>query len=139
MPEDNSFAAPRAGFRFRDSVSIKLDTPGAASLRGTPVAVASGRKKKRSLIARASDQEWAASALLFLLDVAGWFLIYGFTSLVRGDSYYSSPFTFLVIDLLLILVIVMSVYVVGGYDRSTEYRSLAYASEHLLAYSRPRW
>jgi exopolysaccharide biosynthesis polyprenyl glycosylphosphotransferase len=84
-------------------------------------------------VARAFGQEWAVSALLLLLDVVAWFALYSFSTFVRHDSYFSSPFTFVVIDLLLIVVIVMSLYVVGGYDRSTEYRSLAYSSEHLLA------
>ncbi len=70
---------------------------------------------------------------LLLLDVVGWFIIYGFTSLVRGDAYYSSPFVFFVIDLLQMTVIVMALFTVGGYDRSTETRSLVYATEHLLA------
>jgi exopolysaccharide biosynthesis polyprenyl glycosylphosphotransferase len=78
-------------------------------------------------------QEWAPAALLLVLDVVGWFIIYGFASLVRGDAYYSSPFVFFVIDLLQITIIVMALFTIGGYDRSTETRSLVYATEHLLA------
>ncbi len=78
-------------------------------------------------------QHWAPAALLLLLDVAGWFLIYGFTSLVRGDAYYSSPFVFFVIEVLQASVIVMALFTIGGYDRNTETRSLVYATEHLLA------
>jgi exopolysaccharide biosynthesis polyprenyl glycosylphosphotransferase len=79
------------------------------------------------------SQEWAPAALLLLLDVVGWFLIYGFTSLVRGDAYYSSPFVFFIIDLLQVTIIVIALFTIGGYDRSTETRSLVYATEHLLA------
>ena len=78
-------------------------------------------------------QEWAPGALLLFLDVVGWFLIYGFVSLVRGDAYYSSAFVFLVIDLLQVAIIVTALVTIGGYDRSTETRSLIYATEHLLA------
>ena len=78
-------------------------------------------------------QEWAPGALLLFLDVAGWFLIYGFVSLTRGDAYYSSAFVFFVIDSLQVSVIVAALFTIGGYDRNTETRSLVYATEHLLA------
>ena len=134
MTEDDLLAASRRSFRFRDTVAIKRDPESTlAAASAAPASVAARPKPKRSLVARASDQEWAVSALLLLLDVLGWLFIYGFTSLVRHDSYFSSPLTFFVIDLLQVSVVVMAFYVIGGYDRSTEYRSLAYATEHLLA------
>ncbi len=125
MADDNPASALRPGFRLRDE--RLAEDAGRLQAAGRP------SRRKRSLLARASDQEWSASALLLLLDVAGWFIIYGFTSLVRGDAYYSAPFVFLVIDLLQVSVIVMALFTVGGYDRSTETRSLIYATEHLLA------
>jgi len=91
------------------------------------------RKRKRSLVARASDQEWSAPAFLLLLDVLSWFVIYGFISLLRGDAYYSSPFLFFIIDTLQISVIVLTLFTVGGYDRNTETRGLVYTTEHILA------
>ncbi len=125
MADDKLAPTLRPAFRLRDEP---------LSDRGGQLEKA-GRlsRPRRSLLARASDQEWSASVLLVLLDVVGWFIIYGFTSLVRGDSYYSSPFLFLVIDLLQVAVIVMALFAIGGYDRSTETRSLVYATEHLLA------
>jgi exopolysaccharide biosynthesis polyprenyl glycosylphosphotransferase len=91
------------------------------------------RKPKRSLVARASDQEWSAPAFLLLLDVLSWFVIYGFISLLRGDSYYSSPFLFFIIDTLQISVIILTLFTIGGYDRNTETRGLVYTTEHILA------
>ena len=67
---------------------------------------------RRGWIAHASDQEWAVSALLLCLDVVSWFLIYGFTNLVRGDAYYSSAFVFFVVDLLQVTVIVTALYTI---------------------------
>ena len=78
-------------------------------------------------------QDWAPAALLFLLDLGSWFLIHGFTGLVRGDAYYSSPFVFFVVDSLMAAVIVIALFTIGGYDRNTETRSLVYATEHILA------
>ena len=86
MAEEDSIAASGTSFRFRDTVRIKLGPPDTTGAAGTP-AQAAVKGKRRSLVARASDQEWAASALLLLLDVASWFLVYGFTGFVRGDSY----------------------------------------------------
>ncbi len=91
------------------------------------------QKRQRNLIARVSDQDWAPSALLLLLDIVSWFVIYGFTGLVRGDAYYSSPFVFLVVDLLQVSVIVLTLFTIGGYDRNTETRGLVYTTEHILA------
>ncbi|HEY1582791.1 MAG TPA: sugar transferase [Chthoniobacterales bacterium] len=128
---------PQPVFRLRDPVATRLDEaePGmsAAPETGELAPDVAASKRKRSLIARAADQEWSASALFLLLDVAAWFLIYGFASLSRGDAYYSSAFVFFVVDLLQITVIVTALYTIGGYDRSTETRSLVYATEHLLA------
>lgn len=82
---------------------------------------------------RMLNQEWAPSALFLMLDVLCWVLIQGFTSLVRGDSYYSSPFVFFVIDVLQVSVIVTALFTIGGYDRNTETRGLVYTTEHILA------
>ncbi len=110
----------------------------------SPAALRSFRNPDRETCRRATEepqkasqgfarQDWAPTALLLFLDVASWFVIYGFTSLVRGDAYYSSAFVFFIIDLLQITIIVMALFTIGGYDRSTETRSLVYATEHLLA------
>lgn len=121
----------RPVFRFRDATRVRLDDVATAPSPAESSVIPTTRK--RSLFARASDQEWAVSALLLLLDVVAWFIIYGFTGLIRGDAYYASGFVFFVVDLLQITVIVTALFTIGGYDRSTETRSLLYATEHLLA------
>jgi hypothetical protein len=75
------------------------------------------RQGRRSLIARAADQEWAVPALLLFLDVLSWFVIYWFIGFLRRDAYYSSAFLYFVIDLLQVTVIVMSLVTIGGYDQ----------------------
>ena len=134
MTDEETSPEVRRVFRFRDTVAIKLgeaDPEAESSTPEPPPVVAP--KRKRGPIARASEQEWSASALLLFLDVTAWLLIYGFTSLVRGDAYYASPFVFFVVDLLQVTVVVTAIYTIGGYDRTTETRSLVYATEHLLA------
>ena len=137
MPDDSSQASPGV-FRFRDSAVIGLDPAmpvPTASDSPAEVAASVTPKRKRSLVARVSAQEWAVSALLLLLDVVCWLGIYSFTSISRGNAYYSSGFVFFVVDLLQLTAIVTALYTIGGYDRSTEARSLVYATEHLLALS----
>lgn len=112
MGDEDTSPVERPVFRFRDTVAIKLNEAGSQDSAPEPAGSADlPPKRQRRLRARASNQEWTVSAVLLLLDVVAWFVIYGFTSLVRGDAYYS----------------------IGGYDRSTETRSLVYATEHLLA------
>ena len=98
MSDQENVTSHRPIFRFRDTAVIHLDEaePGvmpadvgaeaAAGMVGRSTASPAGRRlqRKRGLFARASDQEWSASALLLLLDVVGWFVIYGFTTLARG-------------------------------------------------------
>ncbi len=134
MGDEETSPVARPVFRFRDTVAIKLGEAESPDAAPEPAGSADlPPKRKRSLLARAFDQEWTVSAVLLLLDVVAWFLIYGFTSLVRGDAYYSSSFVFFVVDLLQVTAIVTALYTIGGYDRSTETRSLVYATEHLLA------
>ena len=133
MSNDETSAEPRPVFRFRDTVAIKLGEAEESVEPAEVEAPVADPKRTRGWISRASDQEWSVSALFLFLDVVAWFVIYGFTSLVRGDAYYSSAFVFFIVDLLQVTVIVSALYTIGGYDRSTETRSLVYATEHLLA------
>ncbi len=138
MTDDETSPPPRPIFRFRDTVAIKLEEADPATESSTPGGVTAhsgdGHSASAGLIARASDQEWSASALLFLLDVVGWFADLRLYQSCPGRSrIIPRPLSFLVIDLLQATVIVMALFTVGGYDRSTETRSLVYATEHLLA------
>lgn len=101
MTDEETPPVVRPVFRFRDTVAIKLGEADPAAESSTPApAPVAVQKRRRGLIARASEQEWSASALLLFLDIFCWLLIYGFTGLVRGDAYYASPFVFFVVDLL---------------------------------------
>jgi len=71
--------------------------------------------------------------LLVLLDIASWIAIYGTISYLRRAAFYVTPFEFAIIDLLQLAVIGQGLYIVGGYDRHTETRSLSYTTEHILA------
>ena len=77
--------------------------------------------------------EWVPAALFLFLDVSCWALIYGTISFLRGDAFYSTALQFFLLDVLQLVVIVQAIFIIGGYSRTTETRSLTYTAEHILA------
>lgn len=84
-------------------------------------------------VRRIISSDWAAAAGLLALDVVSWVTIYGLASFLRGDAFYSTPLQFVMIEALQLAAIVTSLLVIGGYNRQSEMRGLAYTSEHILA------
>ena len=84
-------------------------------------------------VRRLLASDWAAAGLLFALDVVSWVAIYTLATAVRGDAFYVSSLQYLVIEAMQLVTIVLSLMVIGGYNRQTEMRGLAYATEHILA------
>ena len=73
-------------------------------------------------------------ALVYLfLDVVAWLAIYGTISFLRREAFYTTPFEFFFLEMIQLVIIVQALYIIGGYDRNIEKRSLAYAAEHILA------
>jgi exopolysaccharide biosynthesis polyprenyl glycosylphosphotransferase len=77
--------------------------------------------------------KWAPAALFLFLDVSCWILIYGTISFLRGNGFYATPFQFFLVDVLSLAVIIQALFIIGGYDRNTQVRSLTYTTEHILA------
>jgi exopolysaccharide biosynthesis polyprenyl glycosylphosphotransferase len=90
-------------------------------------------EKSRGLIARVRDHEWIAALLLVLCDVACWIGLYGLATYLRRDIFFVGPFEFVLVDCVVLIVIVQALYIIGGYNRNTEMRSLTYTTEHILA------
>ena len=87
----------------------------------------------KSQRARADRQEWLSALLLVALDIVIWTLLYGAITELRGDAYFSTPFDFVVVLGLQLFVLAQAIYIIGGYDRKTDMRSLLYTAEHILA------
>jgi len=87
----------------------------------------------RGLIARVRDHEWMTALLLVLCDVTSWIGLYGLATYLRRDSFFVGPFEFMLVDCVVLIVIVQALYIIGGYNRNTEMRSLPYTTEHILA------
>ena len=94
------------------------------------------RRKLVAYLSRFARHEWSVAILYLFLDIASWIAIYGIVGWLRYDAFYATPFQFFIIDLIQLAVIVQALYFIGGYDRAVEKRTLAYATEHLLAIAR---
>src|ERR1700745_2609137 len=90
-------------------------------------------KRSRSTLRSIGDHDWIAAAIYLVCDIMCWVLLYGMVGYVRRDQFFVSPFEFVLVDCVVLAVIVQALYIVGGYNRNTEMRSLIYATEHILA------
>jgi exopolysaccharide biosynthesis polyprenyl glycosylphosphotransferase len=85
-------------------------------------------------VAKGFAHDWAPAALYLLFDVLGWLAIYSLATILRGAGYApTTPFSIFLIEVVQLAVIVAALFVIGGYDRHTETRSLSYTAEHILA------
>src|SRR5205823_3594497 len=89
--------------------------------------------EKRTLWARLRGQDWVVATFYMLSDMLSWVLIYALVGYVRRDAFFTSPLEFVLVDGVTLLVILQTLYIIGGYDRNTETRSLTYTAEHILA------
>lgn len=105
------------------------DKSAATSLRETVAEKRRELGRWRKLV----RHDWITAAGLLLLDVVSWVASYSIATYVRGDAFFVSPLQFFLIELLQLSVVVVSLFVIGGYNRHTEMRGLSYATEHVLA------
>src|SRR5438876_9779840 len=75
--------------------------------------------------ARGFTHDWAPAALYLLFDSLSWFAIYSVARFLRREGYSAeTPLQFFLVDVLQLAVIVAAFFIIGGYDRHTEMRSL---------------
>ena len=67
------------------------------------------------------------------LDIVSWIVIYGVISYLRRDLFFAGPFEFLLVDVIQVAVICQALFMIGGYDRNNDTRTLTYTAEHILA------
>lgn len=83
--------------------------------------------------AQGPSQDWLSALLFLFLDITAWIVIYGFISFLRRDAFYATPLQFVVVDFIQLAVIVSALFVVSGYNRHTDMRSLSFTTEYILA------
>ncbi len=79
------------------------------------------------------SRDWLAGLLFLGLDIAVWISIYGLFSYLRHDAFYTTPLQFAVVDLVQLATIVLALFVISGYNRHTDMRTLSFATEYILA------
>jgi exopolysaccharide biosynthesis polyprenyl glycosylphosphotransferase len=97
-----------------------------------PIAAAQPAQRHRAL-GGVLWQDWPAALLFLALDVVCWLALYSLAGLVRQDAFYSAPMQYFTIELLQLGIVVQALFIIGGYNRHTNMRSLTYTTEHLLA------
>ena len=76
---------------------------------------------------------WAWYVLIAVLDVAAWAACFGVVVLGRAGSFQMELTSRLVVlGLWPLAAILLTLFIVGGYDRRTDMLSLTYMSEHLI-------
>ena len=88
---------------------------------------------RRGVLSAFAASEWAVGLSVLGLDVVSWILIYGVISYLRSDNFLVGPFEFLLVDVIQLVVICQALYMIGGYDRNNDKRTLTYTAEHILA------
>ncbi len=92
-----------------------------------------GTGEKRNLWARMRGQDWLVALSYMVSDIVCWVALYAVVGYVRRDAFFVSPLEFMLVDGVVLIVILQALYIIGGYDRNTETRSLTYTTEHILA------
>ena len=87
----------------------------------------------RRLLARTLRQEWVAASAFVLFDVMAWLLLCNLFEMLRHDRILSATSLTLETQLLALGVILLTLFVIGGYDRRSDMANLGYASEHIIA------
>jgi exopolysaccharide biosynthesis polyprenyl glycosylphosphotransferase len=97
-----------------------------------PVATTSPPSRRR-LSGNAATQDWLVSFACLTFDIFSWILIYGVISYVRRDKFLVGPLEFVLVDVIQLAFICQALFMIGGYDRKTDTRTLTYTAEHILA------
>src|ERR1051326_5099436 len=87
----------------------------------------------RGVVSRVALEEWLIGGGCLIVDVVSWLFIYGVISFLRRDQFLVGPFEFLLVDVIQLTFICQALFMIGGYDRNTDTRTLTYMAEHILA------
>jgi hypothetical protein len=79
------------------------------------------------------SHHWMAALQYVVCDMVCWVTLYGFIGYARRDAFFVSPFEFVMVDFVALGALIQALYIVGGYNRNTETRTLTYTAEHILA------
>jgi exopolysaccharide biosynthesis polyprenyl glycosylphosphotransferase len=102
-------------------------------LEAEPAANPAGDQKFGQRFLKILGHDWIAALTCMTCDILCWVLLYSLIGYIRRDQFFVTPFEFVLVDCVVVAVILQSLYIIGGYSRDTETRSLTYTTEHILA------
>ncbi len=89
--------------------------------------------KASSALSAVRRDSWIWQALIVVLDVVAWAACFGVVVLWRAGNLQADPTARLVVlGVWPFAAILLTLFIVGGYDRRTDMLSLTYMSEHLI-------
>jgi exopolysaccharide biosynthesis polyprenyl glycosylphosphotransferase len=104
-----------------------------STLREHVSSVGSDSSQLQSGSRKLREHDWIVALFYLSCDIVCWVLLYGIVGHIRRDEFFTTAFEFVLVDCIVVAVIVQALYIVGGYSRNTETRSLTYTAEHILA------
>jgi len=108
---------------------------GSPTEKGSVESLADRRRsgEKESGFTALRRHEWTVGLGYLILDIATWIVLYAALGYIRQDAFFLTRLQFAVVDLIQVAVIVQALFIIGGYDRRTDMRTLSYTTEHILA------
>src|SRR2546423_8906391 len=91
------------------------------------------KSQRRTVFAGLAGSDWIVGLLFLAIDIVSWIAIYGVTTFLRSDNFLVGPFEFFLVDVVQLVVICQALFMIGGYDRNNDTRTLTYMAEHFLA------
>jgi exopolysaccharide biosynthesis polyprenyl glycosylphosphotransferase len=117
--------APHSSITSVANPDPQVDWPSEAA---APTAAA-----RRGFVSQIAREEWLIGLACVAIDIVSWIVMYGVSTYLRSDQFLVGPFEFLLVDVIQVVVICQALFMIGGYDRKNDTRTLTYMAEHILA------
>jgi exopolysaccharide biosynthesis polyprenyl glycosylphosphotransferase len=118
-------------FENSDALGDVAQSPAPENWKSRPLT--SRPADRRSLRSTLATNDWAIGLACLAIDALSWILVYGLISYLRRDEFFVGPFEFVLVDVIQVAVICQALFMIGGYDRNYDKRTLTYTAEHILA------
>src|SRR4051812_35190083 len=113
--------APHSSITSVANPDPHVDWPGEAA--------ASTVSARRGFVSQIAREEWLIGLACLAIDIVSWITIYGLITYLRSDQFIVGPFEFLLVDVIQLTFICQALFMIGGYDRKNDTRTLTYMAE----------
>ncbi|MEY2502800.1 MAG: hypothetical protein QOI07_3134 [Verrucomicrobiota bacterium] len=112
-------------------ITAETDPPAPMTWRPEPAPATV--REPRGLASRFASEEWLIGLACVTIDIISWIAVYGAITYLRRDQFLVGPLEFLLVDVIQLTFICQALFMIGGYDRKNDTRTLTYMAEHILA------